>query len=286
MLKRNLILSTVTLIIVGLFVTIEAMAVGELPRICGQEAGQIGNPYTIEVLTVSNNGVTTYDYEIRASKSDINKIDQVTGVVLRPIAPSDITIPAAAAVGNYCEIHLETKINKGACDSFAITIATQSNTDISKLFSVAATTATQGTVTFTIRKGNGDNHTCIFPQGATNGGQGPFLSDRGILGPGSEFDPNAPVAMSTLFNVGICSVEVTRDALGNVIAVELAPGSPPSCIVENPGGSDIATYLVLGLTGGVDRAVTNIPDGTSITSTASPSCYDFFFGGRFYRICS
>ena len=272
----------ITAAVVVLLAATSVVAEDDLPVTC--HAGK----YTINWLGVTD-GI--HSYELLGSKAAIRKVNRIVIVATRPVAPEDITDPAPSSVRDYCEPDPPTKINQGNCDSFAMSIEPQPNTHTRQTLDIGSTLNTVGTVTMNVITGR---H-CKHGKGITGshwkrgkyygcdhhvGGRGRVVTciaddGRGIKGPGAEIDPAAPVDVATQFTAGECLVNVAKKANGSVDSV--VPGGPCALEVD---GEPIGDITIDG------RAMIYAPDGTILGSSSSPACYDWFFAGRYYRICA
>jgi hypothetical protein len=275
---RTVLLAAVVVASVALFAATEVRAQDSLPTQCATP--ETPPKYTIAVSEVllDVDGKTRFRYLLTAAtRTDLQKITRLVIAFNRPgVTPDKIILQTGQAKSPLCTPDPATKIDNGNCESFQLLITPNIGTALTVPYEIVTTLTTRGAVTHNVNTTASQGaaiSTCI----ATADGD-----RRGIMGPGTEIDPNAPIAALTTHTVGACTVDVTRDAKGIITSV--VAHSP--CFVDNPDGSPIFDYKVKGPAGGDDRSLIYIPEGTILGSEASPGCYDWFSGGKWYRVCS
>jgi hypothetical protein len=278
---RTVLLAAVVVASVALFAATEVRAQDSLPTQCATP--ETPPKYTIAVSEVllDVDGKTRFRYLLTAAtRTDLQKITRLVIAFNRPgVTPDKIFLQDKQALSPLCTPDPATKVNLGNCESFQLLITPNIGTALTVPFDIVTSLTTRGAVTHNVNTTASQGaaiSTCI----ATGDGD-----RRGIMGPGTEIDPNAPIAATTIHTVGACTVKVTRDAKGIITSVEAVPPSPPACTVVNDEGSPIFDYKVKG-PGNEERSLIYVPEGTILGSEASPGCYDWFSGGKWYRVCS
>jgi hypothetical protein len=261
----------------ALFAATEVRAQDTLPIHCGTP--ETPPQYTIDIdpntgVFQDPQGNVHFSYVLTAvNRSALQKITRLVIAINRPVTPAQIIPQTGQVLSQLCTPDPATKTNLGNCESFQLLITPNIGTALTVPYEIVTTLTTRGAITHNVN---------------TTASQGASISTckgtageafRGIMGPGVEIDPNAPVAQTTTHTVGVCTVNVTRNAKGIITAVESS-----TCTVENPIGNPIFDYKVKGPTG--DRSLIFVPEGTILGSEASPGCYDWFSGGKWYRVCS
>lgn len=257
--KGFLIVFSLTAAILVMYAATEAVA-GGIAETCSDT----NNTYTVSLNRIESvAGKIQYWYDIEGKKSAIDKINRMVLVLGKPLEPGDITDPASNSVGEYCYPDSPTKINLGDCDSFPVSVEPQPGAATSIPFLIETTVQTQGTMTVNIITGTSGVETCISEDGG------------GIIGPGAIIDPNEPVDEDTKYSTDECTWTVQKFTNGAIKAVIV---DPPCKLTVN--GAPIGDVIING------RKMLFIPDGTTVTSSSSPPCYQYYFGGKWYEICS